>query len=57
MGNHLKFCSCRQCRKGLRSKAGGEEVRATIRKDRKAVKAALRQGDEAQRKTSVPYTD
>jgi len=57
MPNHLKFCSCRQCKAGRHSKAGKATVRATIRADRKAVKAALSKGDYPPRKAGVPYTD
>jgi hypothetical protein len=57
MPNHLKFCSCRQCKAGRHSKAGKATVRATIRADRKAVKAALSKGDDPPRKAGVPYTD
>ncbi len=57
MPNHMKACGCRQCRKGMHTKAGGATVRAAVRKKRKAVKAALKKGTEPPDKGSVPYTD
>ncbi len=41
---HLKKCSCKACRKGLHTKAGGFTARAAQRKDRKTVKEALKKG-------------
>ena len=58
MSNHLKKCSCKACRKGLHTKAGGTTARAAVRKARKAVKAALKKGDDdPPRAASMTYTD
>ena len=57
MPNHLKFCGCKACRKGKHTPAGSDTVREAIRKDRKAVKAALKKGEEPPRKAGVTYTD
>ena len=58
MANHIKFCSCGQCRRGLRTASGSEMVRHIVRKNRRKVKQALRSGSEdAERVVSVPYTD
>lgn len=57
MANHIKFCSCGQCRRGLRTASGSAMVRTVVRKNRRKVKQALRRGDEAERVVSVPYTD
>ena len=57
MSNHLKFCRCRQCRRGLRTKFGGATVQRTIRRFRRLTKQQLKRGDEPLTKISVPYTD
>jgi hypothetical protein len=57
MANHIKFCSCGQCRRGLRTQSGSETVRHVVRRNRRKVKQALRSGGEAERVVSVPYTD
>lgn len=57
MANHLKFCSCRSCRLGRHTKAGGKVIRAIIRKQRHDTKLALKQGREPERIHGVPYTD
>ena len=57
MSNHLKFCSCRGCRAGRRTKSGGSTVKAVIRASRRKTKQALKAGDEPVSKVSVPYTD
>ncbi len=54
---HLKKCSCKACRKGLHTKAGGFTARAAQRKDRKTVKEALKKGEEPPKAGSVTYTD
>jgi hypothetical protein len=57
MANHIKFCSCGQCRRGLRTASGSETVRLVVRKNRRKVKQALRRGEEGERVVTVPYTD
>lgn len=57
MGNHLKFCGCDKCRRGMRGRYGGEIVLLTVRRARRKAKEALRQGKEPKPTESVPYTD
>lgn len=57
MPNHIKFCGCRACRRGMHSKGGGIEVQKVIRKNRRKVKEALKKGEEPEKKISCPYTD
>lgn len=57
MGNHMKFCGCKQCRRGMRTKYGGQIVLLTVRRARRKAKEALRQGKEPAPAESVPYTD
>ena len=57
MSNHLKFCGCRLCRRGMHTKNGGKTVQRTIRKFRRAAKQKLKKGEEPAFKISVPYTD
>jgi len=57
MASYLKFCGCRQCRRGLRTKSGGEIVKQAIRKFRRSAKQTLKRGEEPTHKISVPYTD
>ena len=57
MPNHMKFCGCRQCRRGMHSKYGGETVRKAIRKARRLAKEKLRAKEEPEFKFSVPFTD
>ena len=57
MPNHLNFCSCHNCRLGLRTKCGGETVRRTIRRFRRLTKQQLKRGEEPLTRISVPYTD
>ena len=54
---HLKKCSCKACRRGLHTDAGGFTARSAVRKDRKKVKAALKKGEEPPKAGSIPYTD
>ena len=57
MSNHLKFCGCRLCRRGLHTKIGGEIVQRTIRKFRRTAKQKLKKGKEPVLKISVPCID
>jgi hypothetical protein len=57
MGNHLKFCSCDECRRGRKGKYGSKIVLLTVRRARRKAKEALRQGKEPNKTESVPYTD
>lgn len=57
MPNHLKFCSCQQCRRGKRSKNGSDTVRAVVRHTRRQVKQDLKQGKEPAKAVSAGYTD
>lgn len=57
MANHMKLCGCRMCRYGLRPRSGSIAVKAVVRKNRRAVKRAIRLGKEPDRTVSVPYTD
>lgn len=57
MGNHMKFCGCKHCRRGMHCKYGGEIVRVTVRKARRKAKQDLKQGKEPEPTISVPYTD
>jgi hypothetical protein len=46
------------CRRGLRTVGGSKIVRRIVRKNRRAVRQALRAGNEdTDRVVSVPYTD
>jgi hypothetical protein len=58
VGNHMKFCGCGMCRRGLhRGQFGDVTARKAIRKFRRMTKDALRKGDEPPKAISVPYTD
>lgn len=57
MGNHMKGCSCRRCRSGMHTKYGGKLLQKIIRSVRRAVKQALRWGDEPAPTKSRGYTD
>ena len=57
MANHMKVCSCRACRRGLRTPSGSAEVQRGIRKARHAAKQALRRGDTLDPAFSIGYTD
>lgn len=56
MPNHMKFCSCRQCRAG-RHAHGRDVVRRAVRKFRQTAKRLLRRGETPDGKIGVPYTD
>jgi len=57
VSNHMKGCSCRRCRSGMHTKAGGETVKKVIRKVRRVAKQKLKQGEEPEPKSSLEYTD
>lgn len=56
MPKHLKFCGCRQCRRGMH-RGMGWVVRKAVRRLRRLTKLALRRGDDPPGAVSVPYTD
>jgi hypothetical protein len=45
------------CRRGRHTKTGGTQVQQVIRSVRRAVKRALRRGEEPRPTRSVGYTD
>jgi Tfp pilus assembly protein PilP len=57
MPNHMKFCGCRHCRKGMRSKSEGDKLKKFVRKVRRSAKMKIKEGEEPEPKVSVPYTD
>jgi hypothetical protein len=57
MGNHLKFCSCAQCRAGRHRPGSKARTRLAVRAARHAAKQAAKHGHEAPPAKSVPYTD
>jgi hypothetical protein len=57
MANHMKRCSCRQCRAGLHTKAGGEVARQAVRKARRLARVSLKNGETPSPVFSVDYTD
>lgn len=57
MGNHMQGCGCRYCREGMHTKSGGVMVQKLTRGVRRAVKLALRRGDEPPPCRSRGYTD
>lgn len=56
-GSDLKFCGCKACKNGLRTKSGDFEAKMARRKLRHKVKQALKTGEDPIEKISVPYTD
>lgn len=57
MGNHMKGCGCRYCRRGMHSRYGSKLMQKFVRSVRRVVKVALRRGDEPPPTQSVGYTD
>ncbi len=57
MANHMKFCGCRSCRRGMHTKSGGEVVKKAVRKARRSAKRKLKRSEEPDPKSSVGYTD
>jgi hypothetical protein len=55
--SHLKFCSCRACRRGRHSNYGKSLIRRANRKLRYDAKRAIRTEREPMRSVSVSYTD
>lgn len=55
----LRFCSCRMCRYGRRSKRGSWIVTKVRRSARRRVKQLIKQWrfDEIPERIGVPYTD
>jgi hypothetical protein len=58
-GSDLKFCSCRLCRSGKHTKAGGDVVKATRRSYRRKVRQAIRMHawEAVPDRAGVVYTD
>jgi hypothetical protein len=57
MANHMKVCSCRGCKCGLRTPSGSSEARRVVRAARHKAKQALRRGDTPEPVFSLGYTD
>ena len=53
----MKMCSCRTCRRGLRTKGGSDLVRQAVRSERRKAKTELKQGKTPANNFSVEYTD
>ena len=50
-------CSCRQCRRGLRTASESKKATLKVRAARRAAKQAIKQGKEPEAKVSLGYTD
>ena len=50
-------CSCRMCRRGLRTKSRSEAVKRKIRAARRKAKLDLKLGRELDTKVAIGYTD
>jgi len=50
-------CSCRMCRRGLRTKCTSKLVTKKVRAARRKAKQDLRAGKEPDTKVMLPYTD
>jgi hypothetical protein len=58
MPNHMKFCGCQACKRGMHMGSRmGAVVRKMVRRFRREAKSALRRGLEPERIIGVPYTD
>lgn len=57
MSNVMKFCGCKYCRNGLRTRRGKAIVKATAKLFRRKCKEQIRRGLEPDTKVSVAYTD
>jgi hypothetical protein len=55
MSNVVKFCGCKACRRGRR--ANHANTKKELRKFRRIVKRAIREGKEPPITLSVCYTD
>lgn len=53
----LLRCSCRHCRRGLRTKYMSEVVTKKVRKARRKAKQAVKHGEEPETRVKVGYTD
>ena len=56
MPNHMKFCGCKLCRSGMRSRMAAY-VRRVVRRFRQQAKLALRRGQEPPVSIGVDRTD
>lgn len=56
---HLRFCSCRMCKRGRKSSFSQAVIKRARRKGRRMTKDLLRRGkwDDLPTRISVPYTD
>lgn len=52
-----KFCSCRMCKIGKRSKCMSEMITRKIRAARRKAKQDLKAGKELETRVRIPYTD
>ncbi len=50
-------CSCRQCRRGLRSTNESKRVTLKVRAARRKAKQELKRGNEPETRVRVGYTD
>lgn len=57
MGNHMKGCRCRQCRRGMHTRYDGKLMQKLIRSERRKAGEAPRRGEEPDSCTSRGYTD
>lgn len=57
MGNHMKDCSCLQCRAGLRTGTQSRLVGMLIRKNRRCVEVKLKAGQGPAASFSIGRTD
>ena len=57
MASPMKKCGCRGCRYGLRCRANSELARKTVRRNRRAVKQAIKKGNEPPKTFSLEFTD
>ena len=53
----LAFCGCKTCNHGMHKGDGGWQVQYARRQFRRAIKAALKQGNEPPKRWPVGYTD
>lgn len=57
MGNHVKGCSCRMCRRGMHTAYGSKLLQKFIKSVRRKAKEELRRGEEPPPCVSRGYTD
>jgi hypothetical protein len=58
MPNHLKFCGCKMCRSGMRSRGKmAAKVQRAVRRMRRLARLALRRDEEPPATLGVERTD